>query len=62
MSRMKYTQCIRQLFMIIDFVIPFVAPYTQYEYRVQAETAVGVGDFSLPTGFSTPQDGNVVHV
>ena len=59
---MKHTQCIKQLFVIIHFVIPSVAPYTQYEYKVQAETAVGVGDFSSPTGFSTPQDGNVVHV
>ena len=33
------------------------APHTVYEFRVQAETAVGPGPFSSSRQFTTPENG-----
>ena len=40
---------------VFPFYIP--APYTVYQFSVQAYTRVGPGDFSPPRTFSTSQDG-----
>ena len=36
------------------------APHTVYEFRVQAETAVGPGPFSNSRQFTTPEDGMII--
>ena len=36
------------------------APHTVYEFRVQAETAVGPGPFSDSRQFTTPEDGMII--
>ena len=40
------------------------APHTVYEFRVQAETAVGPGPFSSSRQFTTPENGmlTLVHL
>ena len=37
-----------------------LAPDIVYEFRVQAETAVGPGPFSNSTQFTTPEDGMII--
>ena len=41
---------------------PNLAPDTVYEFRVQAETALGPGPFSNSTQFTTPEDGMIIVV
>ena len=41
---------------------PILAPDTVYEFRVQAETAMGPGPFSNSTPFTTPEDGMIIVV
>ena len=41
---------------------PILVPDTMYEFRVQAETAVGPGPFSNSTPFTTPEDGMIIVV
>ena len=41
---------------------PNLAPDTVYEFRVQAETALGTGPFSNSTPFTTPENGMIIVV
>ena len=42
------------------WVSQFIAPDTVYEFRVQAETALGPGPFSNSTQFTTPENGMII--
>ena len=42
--------------------VSHLAPHTVYEFRVQAETAVGPGPFSDSRQFTTPEDGMIIVV
>ena len=39
----------------------FLAPFLTYEFRVQAETIIGVGNFSDPRRFETDEFGKQVN-
>ena len=42
------------------FIMSIIAPYTVYQFKIQAATAVGFGDFSPPRQFVTPESGKSV--
>ena len=47
------------LTVIVHTWVLHLAPHTVYQFRVQAETAVGPGPFSSLRNFTTPEDGMI---
>ena len=50
----QYLVCFMHVYIFV------LAPFTQYQFRVMASTAVGPGNFSSPRNFSTIEGGTVL--
>ena len=58
----RIIHCVSHLTVIVHTWVPHLAPHTVYQFRVQAETAVGPGPFSSPRTFTTPENGMITIV